>query len=206
MSCRPSQLALRRRADPVAASVRCRPDRRWYAGLRVNRLKTSYHIGHAGGRPLDGGCLPYLAAAGGITAGLRGCAARRFSNSAGILACTAPSSAAPTDAVGSPAPGMRIADTGRATVATAVLSADGDAALPIDVSVGLGTTCLGDTSRVTTCSRINSSLSGYHMPPGGALLALAAKAALNPNRCCSRCRSVAIAAWRSDAVIPRNAG
>src|SRR5260370_29951731 len=116
MSCRPSQPALRRRADRVAASVRCRPDRRWYAGLRVKGLKTSYHIGHADGRPLDGGCLPYLAAAGGITTGLRGRAARRFSNSAGILARTAPSAAAPTDAVGSPVPGMRVPGTGaRAT-------------------------------------------------------------------------------------------
>src|ERR1700682_4134071 len=86
----------------------------------------------ADGRQVGGPKVPYLAAAGGIAAGLRGCAAGRLGNSAGILPRTVASTAAPTDAVGSLVPGMRIAGTGRATAATAALSADGDAALPID--------------------------------------------------------------------------
>src|SRR6266851_1920702 len=97
--------------------------------------------------------------------------------------------------------------TGAAAAAFATAPLAGAMASTDDGAGGaaFGATGFTATTRVTTCSRTNSSLSGNHMLFGSARLARSAKARLKPNPCSLR-SSFAIAMPRSAAVMPRNAG
>src|SRR3954454_17029601 len=99
--------------------------------------------------------------------------------------------------------GMSLATADRAAVATIALSAGvalpraaGGGAVALATGVSVGLAGLGEITRVTIRSLRSSSWSGYHMPLGDALVARAANALLNPNRCSLSC-SAAIAAQRS---------